>query len=42
VHEYVTALYQHFNVSRRAELLANFIRRRPAPRVSEVRMGDGG
>jgi DNA-binding CsgD family transcriptional regulator len=32
VHEYVTALYAHFNVCSRAELLAYFIRRRPVPR----------
>jgi DNA-binding CsgD family transcriptional regulator len=32
VHEYVTALYQHFRVSSRAELLAYFIRRQPAAR----------
>lgn len=32
VHEYVTALYQHFKVCSRAELLAYFIRRHPAPR----------
>jgi DNA-binding CsgD family transcriptional regulator len=29
VHDYVTMLYQHFQVSSRAELLAYFIRRRP-------------
>jgi DNA-binding CsgD family transcriptional regulator len=32
VHDYVTALYQHFRVSSRAELLAYFIRRQPIPR----------
>jgi DNA-binding CsgD family transcriptional regulator len=32
VHDYVTRLYEHFHVSSRAELLAYFIRRRPAPR----------
>ena len=32
VHDYVTALYQHFRVSSRAELLAYFIRRQPLPR----------
>ena len=32
VHDYVTALYEHFNVCSRAELLAYFIRRRPVPR----------
>jgi DNA-binding CsgD family transcriptional regulator len=29
VHDYVTALYEHFQVSSRAELLAYFIRRQP-------------
>jgi DNA-binding CsgD family transcriptional regulator len=29
VHQYVTALYRHFDVSSRAELLAHFIRRPP-------------
>jgi DNA-binding CsgD family transcriptional regulator len=29
VHEYVTALYRHFRVSSRAELLAYFVRRSP-------------
>lgn len=33
VHDYVTALYQHFRVSSRAELLAYFIRRQPQPRA---------
>jgi DNA-binding CsgD family transcriptional regulator len=32
VHDYVTRLYQHFQVSSRAELLAYFIRRTPVPR----------
>jgi DNA-binding CsgD family transcriptional regulator len=32
VHDYVTALYQHFRVSSRAELLAYFIRRQPVLR----------
>jgi DNA-binding CsgD family transcriptional regulator len=32
VHDYVTRLYEHFRVSSRAELLAYFIRREPAPR----------
>jgi len=32
VHDYVTRLYQHFNVSSRAELLAYFVRRTPVPR----------
>jgi DNA-binding CsgD family transcriptional regulator len=27
IHEYVTALYRHFGVSSRAELLARFLRR---------------
>jgi DNA-binding CsgD family transcriptional regulator len=34
VHDYVTRLYEHFRVSSRAELLAYFIRRTPAPRRS--------
>jgi DNA-binding NarL/FixJ family response regulator len=29
VHDYVTALYEHFQVNSRAELLAYFIRRQP-------------
>jgi DNA-binding CsgD family transcriptional regulator len=32
VHDYVTMLYEHFQVSSRAELLAYFIRRTPTPR----------
>jgi DNA-binding CsgD family transcriptional regulator len=32
VHDYVTALYQHFQVNSRAELLAYFIRRQPIAR----------
>lgn len=32
VHDYVTRLYQHFQVCSRAELLAYFIRRTPEPR----------
>ena len=32
IHDYVTMLYQHFQVSSRAELLAYFIRRAPVPR----------
>jgi DNA-binding CsgD family transcriptional regulator len=32
VHDYVTRLYEHFRVSSRAELLAYFIQRTPAPR----------
>jgi DNA-binding CsgD family transcriptional regulator len=31
-HDYVTALYEHFQVCSRAELLAYFVRRQPAPR----------
>lgn len=34
VHGYVTTLYEHFRVSSRAELLAYFIRRSPAPRCA--------
>jgi DNA-binding CsgD family transcriptional regulator len=33
VHDYVTMLYRHFQVSSRAELLAYFIRRNPARRA---------
>jgi DNA-binding CsgD family transcriptional regulator len=36
VHEYVTALYQHFQVSSRAELLAYFVRRAPRPRERQI------
>jgi len=36
VHEYVTALYKHFNVSSRAELLAYFIRRSPVRRARSL------
>jgi DNA-binding CsgD family transcriptional regulator len=32
VHDYVTALYQHFQVNSRSELLAYFIRRQPTPK----------
>lgn len=32
VHDYVTMLYEHFRVNSRAELLAYFIRRIPAPK----------
>ena len=32
VHDYVTALYEHFRVNSRSELLAYFIRRQPLPR----------
>jgi DNA-binding NarL/FixJ family response regulator len=32
IHDYVTRLYEHFQVTSRAELLAYFIRRTPAPR----------
>lgn len=34
VHDYVTALYEHFRVSSRAELLAYFIRRQPVLRAA--------
>ncbi len=34
VHEYVTAIYRHFDVSSRAELLAQFVGRARPPRVS--------
>ena len=40
VHDYVTMLYQHFQVSSRAELLAYFIRRTPASR--SVQIGNSG
>jgi DNA-binding CsgD family transcriptional regulator len=36
VHDYVTRLYEHFRVSSRAELLAYFVRRTPAPRRAPV------
>jgi DNA-binding CsgD family transcriptional regulator len=36
VHDYVTMLYQHFQVSSRAELLAYFVRRRPVARLQEL------
>ena len=36
VHEYVTAVYRHFEVSSRAELMAYFIRRRPAAREGRL------
>lgn len=39
VHEYVTAIYRHFDVSSRAELMAYWIRRSPEPRVDRI---DGG
>jgi DNA-binding CsgD family transcriptional regulator len=39
VHDYVTRLYEHFHVSSRAELLAYFIRRTPAPRKALVGAG---
>ena len=32
VHDYVTALYEHFHVCSRAELLAYFVRRQPVLR----------
>ena len=38
VHDYVTTLYRHFRVCSRAELLAYFIRRRPAPRCENSRL----
>jgi DNA-binding CsgD family transcriptional regulator len=34
VHEYVTAIYEHFRVSSRPELLAYFVRRQPRERAS--------
>ena len=37
VHDYVTALYDHFRVSSRAELLAYFIRRQPVARPNSPR-----
>jgi DNA-binding NarL/FixJ family response regulator len=39
VHDYVTRLYQHFEVSSRAELLAYFIRRTPVPRGQGLVVG---
>jgi DNA-binding CsgD family transcriptional regulator len=36
VHDYVTMLYRHFNVSSRAELLAYFVRRRPAVKTLDL------
>ena len=36
VHDYVAMLYQHFQVSSRAELLAYFIRRKPVARPREL------
>ncbi len=36
VHDYIAMLYQHFRVSSRAELLAYFIRRKPAVRPLEL------
>jgi DNA-binding CsgD family transcriptional regulator len=36
VHDYVAMLYEHFQVSSRAELLAYFIRRRPQARSQEL------
>jgi DNA-binding CsgD family transcriptional regulator len=38
IHDYVTMLYEHFRVSSRGELLAYFIRRRPAP-LSHAELG---
>jgi DNA-binding CsgD family transcriptional regulator len=40
VHDYVTRLYEHFRVSSRAELLAYFIRRTPAPRLPRRQVED--
>jgi DNA-binding CsgD family transcriptional regulator len=40
VHDYVTMLYQHFQVSSRAELLAYFIRRMPMPRRPAIAAPD--
>lgn len=31
VHQYVTALYRHYGVASRAELMARFVRRPPPP-----------
>jgi DNA-binding NarL/FixJ family response regulator len=39
VHQYVTALYRHFGVSSRAELVAHFIRRLPRPPTEDGRAG---
>ena len=36
IHDYVTMLYEHFQVSSRAELLAYFIRRTPMPRDPRI------
>jgi DNA-binding NarL/FixJ family response regulator len=36
VHDYVMMLYEHFQVSSRAELLAYFIRRTPVARSLEL------
>jgi DNA-binding CsgD family transcriptional regulator len=33
IHDYTMRLYDHFNVSSRAELLAYFVRRTPTPRI---------
>jgi DNA-binding CsgD family transcriptional regulator len=37
VHEYVGKIYRHFRASSRAELMAYFIKRRPAPRKADQR-----
>ena len=37
VHDYVTMLYEHFQASSRAELLAYFIRRCPTPRFAPAK-----
>jgi DNA-binding CsgD family transcriptional regulator len=36
VHDYVSTLYRHFGVNSRAELMAYFIRRQPAPRGADA------
>jgi DNA-binding CsgD family transcriptional regulator len=41
VHDYVTMLYEHFQVSSRAELLAYFIRRKPLTRPRELTHDSG-
>lgn len=35
VHQYVTSLYRHFDVTSRGELMSHYIRRRPQPRTTE-------
>lgn len=39
IHEYVTTIYRHFEVSSRAELMAYFIRRRPEARRAGLTEG---